>query len=239
MDSTLPTQSNINELKKQLDRLNDYIEGPKYMTHDSKGREVYFKDPKAYYDPTVPDKLARKVHLQNQIRDLNNQLISDKPTLIVGKKISSVKIQNFVNTNREETNQFIANSYYYPVDRSTLSNRNLNSARTVMQNKSNLRTESNRSAKEQPNKNQAINIYTRKPEKIKIGSTNKYYDEKTTVVEAENSGTKLDKRFYYEDKKQVITNKINNNNNNNQNTIKAPNTQGLRTAGFRIISMKK
>jgi len=91
--------------------------------------------------------------------------------------------------------------------------------------------------KEQPKKNEAINIYTRKPERIKIGSTNKYYDEKSTVVEAENTGSKVDKNFYYEDKKQVVNNKQTIN--NNQNTIKAPNTQGLKTAGFRILSLKK
>jgi len=233
LDKTLPTQSNINELKKQLDKLNDYIEGPKYMTHDAQGREVYFKDPKAYYDPTLDDKRARKVQLQSQIRHLTNEINSNKPTLIVGTKKSSVKIQNFVNTNSEETSEFIGKSYYYDVDRSTLSN----SHRTVMQNRSNLRTESNGSKKEQPKKNEAINIYTRKPERIKIGSTNKYYDEKSTVVEAENTGSKVDKRFYYEDKKQVVNNKQTIN--NNQNTIKAPNTQGLKTAGFRILSLKK
>ncbi len=245
LDKTLPTQSNINELKKQLDKLNDYIEGPKYMTHDSKGREVYFPDPKAYYDPTMNDKRSRKVQLQNQIRHLTNELNSNKPTLIIGTKKSSVKIQNFFNTNSEETSEFIGKSYYYPVDRSTLSNNH----RTVMQNRSNLRTETNGSNKEQPKKNKTINIYTRKPESIKIGSTNKYYDEKSKIVEAENTGTKVDKRFYYEDKKQVVNNNQSTNKNQNtdnnqitnniQNTNKAPNTQGLKTAGFRILSMKK
>jgi hypothetical protein len=163
LDKTLPTQSNIRELKNQLDKLNDYIEGPKYMTHDSKGREVYFKDPKAYYDPTMDDKRQRKVQLQNQIRHLTNELNSNKPTLIIGTKKSSVKIQNFFNTNSEETSEFIGKSYYYPVDRSTLSNNH----RTVMQNRSNLRTETNGSNKEQPKKNKTINIYTRKPKALK------------------------------------------------------------------------
>jgi len=195
------------------------------MTHDSKGREVYFKDAKAYYDPTMLDKQALRAKLQKQIRELTIEMSSDKPTLIVGTVKSSVSIQNFVNTNKEETNEFIAKSYHYDVDRSTLANRTAVNNQLRM---GNLNT--NEKKVENTNQNQPINLYTRKPENIRIGSTNKYYDNKSTVVEAESSGTKADKRFYYEDKKVNAVEAQ-----NNVNAAPTPNTQGLKTAGFRIL----
>jgi hypothetical protein len=221
LEERVASQKNIIELKKQLDRLNDWFEGPKYMTHDTKGREVYSKDAKAYYDPTALDKQTQRVKLQNQIREMTIEMNTERPTLIVGTKKVNVSIQNFVNTNKEETNEFIGKSYYYPVDRSTLANSTDSS--TVNRMDGNLKKE------EKVNKNQAINIYTRKPENIRIGSTNKYYDDnmKSGVVEAESTGVTADKAFYYEDKKiTTTTNEVQN---------KAPNTQGMKTAGFRIL----
>jgi len=243
LEERTASQKNIDELKKQLDKLNDWIEGPKYMSHDDKGREVYFKDAKAYYDPTMLDKRAQRAKLQAQIKSLTNEMNdSEKPTLIVGKMKSSLSVQNFVNTNKEETNEFIANSYYYPVDKSTLANRQNNQ-------NTNLRTITNNNNLKKVEKNQAINMYTRKPEKIIIGSVDKYYDSvKGGLVEAESTGvTKADKRFYYEDSaaakstvKKPETNIVQNATKDPiQTATKAPNTQGLKTGGFRILSMRK
>jgi hypothetical protein len=83
--------------------------------------------------------------------------------------------------------------------------------------------------KEEPNKHQAFDIYTKKPVNAIIGSTNKYYDDnkKNSMVEAESSGYKIDKRFYYEEKKASVPEA--------QAAVKSPNTQGLKTAGFRIL----
>ena len=204
------------------------------MTHDTKGREVYFKDPKSYYDPTIYDKIAQKARLEAQIRELTLELNDpEKPTLIIGTKKSHVSIQNFINTNREETNEFIANSYYYPVPKSTLEYRVSNATNPIVNRNNNLK-------KPEVNKHEAINLYTRKPESgVIIGSVNKYYGEnnKSTRVEAESSGVvKADNRFYYEDKKTESHKNIENNNKNEvQAAAKTPNTQGLKTAGFRIL----
>lgn len=236
IEQRVATQKNIDELKKQLNKLNDWIEGPKYMTKDTQGREVYQHDAKAYYDPTLNDKLAQKASLQKQIRELTNELNDpEKPTLIIGKVKSSVQIQNRGNTNREETNEFIANSYYYPVDRRTLANRMTMGTSTVKPKVEN---------KSEEQKHEAINIYTKKPERALIGSVNKYYDNaKTQMVEAESSGVvKADNRFYYEDKKNVtpaasapISTPVATPQPEATVTSKAPITQGLKTAGFRIL----
>lgn len=189
---------NIAELKNQLSMLNKWIEGPKYMTEDTKGREVYFKDAGAYYDPTMPDKLAKKASLQALIASLEQEMKSQEvPALIIGKMKANVKVQNFVNTNKEETNEFIAKSYYYPVDRSTLANRQI------------------------------------------------------VRVEAESTGVQADKRFYMEEKKvnnnAQVTNAMpsataQNKMSEIQSVVtgnKVPNTQGLKTSAFRIVSLRR
>jgi len=249
LEERLPTVKNIRELTKQLNHLNERIEGPKYMTHDTKGRAVYFKDPKAYYDPSLADKLRMKNKLQRNINELRTELNSNnRPTLIIGKAKASVKIQNFMNHNKEETNEFIAKSYYYPVNKQKLAFKRvaeLGQART------NLRKEENNNEHQSP-----INIYTRTPENIIIGSPNKYYDRTDTeVVEAESTGVKIDRKYYYEDapkqnlnpaqtiRRIMASNNFLNNNIqetkiNNSNLIGVkPNM--MKTAKFRILPRKK
>lgn len=249
LEERLPTVKNIRELTKQLNHLNERIEGPKYMTHDTKGRAVYFKDPKAYYDPSLADKMRMKNKLQRNINELRSELNSNyRPTLIIGKAKASVKIQNFVNHNKEETNEFIAKSYYYPVNKQKLAFKRvaeLGQART------NLRKEENNNEHQSP-----INIYTRTPENIIIGSPNKYYDRTDTeVVEAESTGVKIDRKYYYEDapkqnlnpaqtiRRIMASNNFLNNNIqetkiNNSNLIGVkPNM--MKTAKFRILPRKK
>jgi len=247
LEERLPTVKNIRELTKQLNHLNERIEGPKYMTHDTKGRAVYFKDPKAYYDPSLADKMRMKNKLQRNINELRSELNSNyRPTLIIGKAKASVKIQNFVNHNKEETNEFIAKSYYYPVNKQKLALKRV----AVLGQRSNFRKG------ESSNENQSpINIFTRTPENIRIGSTNKYYDRTDTqVVEAESTGVKLDTKYYYDDiPKQNLnpaqtlrrivasTNFLNNiqeakvNNSSNQIGAKP---SVLKTAKFRILTRK-
>jgi hypothetical protein len=180
------SQANIDELKKQYAKL-EQNDAPKYLTHDAKGREAYFKDSAAYYDPTRMDKEIRKKTLRSNIINLTKELNSaaNAVPLVVGVKKMTIHSQNFINNNREETNEFIAKSYHYDVDRSTLVNRK--PEQTIV----NLKPAAVQ------NKDNTINIYTRKPERILMGSTNKYYDDKKSVtVEAESTGVKADARFY-------------------------------------------
>ena len=228
------SEKNIKELKKQLEVLNRSIEGPKFMTQDTKGRDVYIKDAGAYYDPTLADKRAKKASLQAQIASLTKEMNArEVPQLIIGMMKSNVTVQNFVNTNKEETNEFIAQSYYYPVDRRNMVYRN--NTHGINQMKA-------APVAVEPKKNQAVNIYTKTPEKMRVGSTNKYYEEgKNFRVEADSTGVTADKRFYYEDKK--LNNEINAANkipiNNFAIGNKVPNTQGLKASTFRIMSLRK
>ena len=221
------------------------------MTHDTKGREVYFKDAKAYYDPTLMDKIAQKAKLIDQINNLTIELNDNsKPILIVGTKKASLKIQNFVNTNKEETNEFIGKSYYYPVDRKTLAIEPLFKPhfKKVVQPKMALAFEPlfkplfEKVVQPKIEKSKGpINIYTRKPENIMIGSVNKYYGEnnKINIIEAESTGIKADKKFYYEDKTATKANIVNVKDAEVKKEAHLPDTQGLKTGGFRIVSLRK
>lgn len=120
MTEKVPTIRNIIKLKRQLDSLRNQYIGPKYLSKETKERQVYQKDQAPYYDPSALSKQNKIEHLQNTIRDLAMKLNdnSEKP------RYENVKIQtnvqNFSNKNKENTNKFIANSYYYDVDKKTL-----------------------------------------------------------------------------------------------------------------------
>ena len=72
-------------------------------------------DAGAYYDPTLEDKNARMKYLQERIDALTEQMkLNFKPLKIETRPVT-IAVQNFQNKNKEETNGFIARSYYYPV----------------------------------------------------------------------------------------------------------------------------
>ena len=114
------SEKNIYKLKQQLDAIQNQYNGPKYLSKDSGEKEVYIKDQRPYYDPTLISRIKKIQHLNNTIADLEAQYNdnSAQPQLNLIKV--ETHVQNFVNKNKENTNQFIAGSYHYDVNRSTL-----------------------------------------------------------------------------------------------------------------------
>jgi len=89
------------------------VEGPKFLYDQTS--KVYAMDAGAYYDPTLEDKNARMKYLQERIDALTEQMkLNFKPLKIETRPVT-IAVQNFQNKNKEETNGFIARSYYYPV----------------------------------------------------------------------------------------------------------------------------
>ena len=117
LTDSVPSNRKIQELQKELDNLKNYVSGPKFLYDQTS--KVYSQDAGAYYDPTLPDKEKRMKYLQERIEILNEQMkLNFKPIVLESKPVS-IKVQNFTNKNREETNGFIGRSYYYQVGNST------------------------------------------------------------------------------------------------------------------------
>ena len=111
---------NINSLKKQLNTLTNQYLAPKYLSKESQEKGVYLKDQRPYYDPTSQFKQKKIAHLTKTIKDLGYKLNDYRSIPHLGLVKVEKNVQNFVNKNKENTNKFIGDSYYYKVNKSTL-----------------------------------------------------------------------------------------------------------------------
>jgi hypothetical protein len=73
-DPSKASREKIDEMQKQLNNLNNFIPLPKNMLKRDKGRNAYYPDPNAYYDPTKSDTEAHKRYLQKQIITMRKNL---------------------------------------------------------------------------------------------------------------------------------------------------------------------
>ena len=113
---THANESNIKKLETELNNLN---QGENVTNAALTGK--YIKDSTAYYDPTLHEKIHKKIQLVQTIKEMKEALLHpNKPviqTVLEPKKYGPPKVQNFVNKNKEETNNFINRSYYYPIQK--------------------------------------------------------------------------------------------------------------------------
>jgi len=116
LSDSVPSNKNIQELQKELNQLKNYVSGPKFLYDQTS--KVYPIDAGAYYDPTLPDKQKRMKYLQERIDTLTKQMKSNFKPVVAEVRSVKLGVQNFTNKNKEETNGFIARSYYYPVGNS-------------------------------------------------------------------------------------------------------------------------
>lgn len=117
LSDAIASNKKIQELEKELKLLTHTVEGPKYLYDQTS--KVYPLDPKAYYDPSINDKLVRIKYLESKIKQLNEQmkLGAEKPVKMgVGKM--KFEVQNYRNWMKEGTNDLIGDSYYYQVGNS-------------------------------------------------------------------------------------------------------------------------
>jgi hypothetical protein len=109
-------ENNIKKLENELDNLN---RGEDLNNVTLTGK--YLKDSTAYYDPTLPEKRFKKAQLVETINEMKEALLHpNKPefqTVLESKRYGPPKVQNYVNKNKEETNDFINRSYYYPIQK--------------------------------------------------------------------------------------------------------------------------
>jgi hypothetical protein len=74
------------------------------------------KDPSAYYDPTAEEKNQKVLQISETLENMEDEI---RKKNLQGEIFSEenfkveTKIQNYQNYNKEETNDFIKNSYYY------------------------------------------------------------------------------------------------------------------------------
>jgi len=116
LSDSIPSNKNIQELEKELNQLKNYVSGPKFLYDQTS--KVYPIDAGAYYDPTLPDKQKRMKYLQERIDTLTKEMKLNLKPVVAEVRSVKLGVQNFKNKNKEETNGFIARSYYYPVGNS-------------------------------------------------------------------------------------------------------------------------
>lgn len=113
LTKTHASETNLKRMENEL----AMMDAPEPWVNINKSG-TYLRDPKPYYDPTVPEKEMYKTKLKESIENMREDLLHPNlPDLSKSfKRINaSPMIQNYVNSNKEETNELIANSYYYPI----------------------------------------------------------------------------------------------------------------------------
>jgi hypothetical protein len=104
---------NLQKLQNQLESLDKKPELGEVAINGK-----YQGDPTPYYDPTLKEKAALKEHLTNSIERMQENLSQkDMPDFKFEKINTTPRVQNFINQNKEETNEFIAKSYHYGVSK--------------------------------------------------------------------------------------------------------------------------
>ncbi len=113
LSQTHADETNLRKMQSQLENLNRQ-ENINSVSESGK----YLKDPRAYFDPTAPEKAMLKAQLAERIENMKQELLNPAiPKLELENVASKLKVQNYPNKNKEETNELIANSYYYPIQK--------------------------------------------------------------------------------------------------------------------------
>ena len=109
LKNTFPDKKNIQILEDELKNIKEK-ESLNSITLSGK----YFNDPAPYYDPTASEKAEKIEEISNTIEDMKNELNkNENPEIFTEENFKvTTKIQNYSNSNRESTNEFIKNSYY-------------------------------------------------------------------------------------------------------------------------------
>lgn len=115
---TFPDEKNIKTLENTLNNIN----GKESLNSISLSGK-YMKDPNAYYDPTLYDKKMKSSiiieTINNMKEDLKNDIKSTGQVFTEENFPIKTKIQNLANANKEDTNNMIAESYYYDVNKNS------------------------------------------------------------------------------------------------------------------------
>ena len=112
---TFPSTKNLRKLEGELERLEYEI---KLQFSNQGGAN---RDKGSYYDPTIQERQRKILILKDRIAKMDYDLShNNKPNLEFDKETSTTQVQNPRNFDREVTNKFVADSYFYPVDKNKL-----------------------------------------------------------------------------------------------------------------------
>jgi hypothetical protein len=112
MGDLTQTHADPNNLRKLQEKLDNLTPGAKTGLRKVNSAP----EGELYYDSTKDAKEMEKLNLINSINQMQNNLKKpNMPELKYGKVKSEPRVQNYVNSNKEEENEYIARSYHYPI----------------------------------------------------------------------------------------------------------------------------
>jgi hypothetical protein len=114
---TFPSTKNLRKLEGELEKL-EYENKLKFYKNGAANG-----DNGSYYDPTIQERQRKILILKDRISKMDYDLShNNKPNLEYDKETSTTQVQNPRNFDREVTNKFVTESYFYPVDKNKLAN---------------------------------------------------------------------------------------------------------------------
>ncbi len=113
--NTFPNEKNIRALEQKLSQINT-----KESLNSISLSGKYMKDPTAYYDPTLVDKAAKTATIVETLQEMKKGLTYEGPVFTEENFPVKTKVQNIANASKETSNNLIADSYYYDVNRNRI-----------------------------------------------------------------------------------------------------------------------
>ena len=109
LTDTYADEKNISILQNKLQKLTE-----KESLNSASLSGKYIKDPAPYYDPSADEKSQKSAQIAQTIDNMQNDIRYKQGPVFTEENFTvKTKIQNYANLNRESTNDFIRNSYYY------------------------------------------------------------------------------------------------------------------------------
>lgn len=111
---TFADNKNIKSLEQSLEKIN----GKESLNNISTSGK-YMKDPRPYYDAGAYDRAVKTNKIIETIKNFKEDLknTSNQPVFTEENFPVKTKVQNIINASKEDSNNLIANSYYYDVNR--------------------------------------------------------------------------------------------------------------------------
>ena len=110
--------NNLNKLQISLGNIRRSVDPYAHLALHPNRADIYFKDPKPYYDPTLEETKAKIEHLTDTINNMTQDIKNgskNQPNLNYRNEMAQFRIQNQWNMSTEARNDLIKNNYYNPI----------------------------------------------------------------------------------------------------------------------------
>lgn len=104
LSDIIDSEENKKRLEKEIVDINN--------SYDVNRDEVYRRDPRAYYDPSMKSKEQRKEVLKGAIDQISKDLILQQPEFTEENFKVKTNLQNYNNLNLEKDNKYIIDNYW-------------------------------------------------------------------------------------------------------------------------------